>query len=407
MIHVFDVHKCLLNGQPLVAGQLAIESNQRKQFIQLQFKYNTEYLNHSMATPLVPNGLPLQEGIIQLNADGKALPGFIDDCLPDDWGRKVVAMKLKKRFVDTLTLMQNMADGAAIGALKITNAGETAHWGLGINYQQAKSLSDLLWHGDIQALSEHYKELNLVLTGGSRSGGARPKLLAYEQNPHGKNIPWIVKFNRKQDRFNVAKLEWACLQVFQLAGVPCATAELDRFTDAQYCLKVRRFDVTPQGGRYPLLTINTLLKDPYTQEDALYACYEDIAEIIRSYSYQPQQDLEQLFAQLLINQALLNTDDHLRNFSLLQDDKGWRLSPVYDVVPDESFANEHAIAFNGSPYLPSFESAFETGKRFSLPKPAIKKVVENVEAALAQWPSLLQQVGVDDERLLGLVGREQ
>lgn len=403
MIKLFDVHKCLLNGQSIIAGQLAIESNERKQFKQIQFKYSQAYLNHPAATPLMPSGMALTSSIIDIPTDGKALPGFIDDCLPDDWGRKIVAMKLKKRFIDTLTLMENMADGSAIGALKITNTGESAQWHSGIEYQQAKSFAQLLWQGHLQEIGQQYKAINLILSGGSRAGGARPKLLAIDEN----NNHCLVKFNRQQDRFNVAALEWACLQVFKLAHVPCAHAEIDTFSTDQsqplHCLKVQRFDISPQGGRYALLTINALLKNHHTQEDPLYGSYEDIAEIIRSHSYQPQQDLEQLFAQLLINQALLNTDDHLRNFSILQDEKGWRLSPVYDVVPDESFAREHAIAFNGSAFLPNLEQALETGKRFQLPKPVIQKVIKNVTSALGQWPELLKAVGVTDERLLGLV----
>jgi hypothetical protein len=54
-------------------------------------------------------GYPLQQDIFNTPTDGKHFPGFIDDCLPDDWGRKIVARKLKRRFIDQITLMKNMA----------------------------------------------------------------------------------------------------------------------------------------------------------------------------------------------------------------------------------------------------------------------------------------------------------
>ncbi|WP_419584888.1 HipA domain-containing protein [Thiolapillus sp.] len=36
---------------------------------------------------------------------------------------------------------------------------------------------------------------------------------------------------------------------------------------------------------------------------------------------------------MLYNALIGNRDDHLRNFTLLHDDTGWRLSPGYDITP--------------------------------------------------------------------------
>ena len=64
------------------------------------------------------------------------------------------------------------------------------------------------------------------------------------------------------------------------------------------------------------------------------ADYRDIADIIRRVSTNPGQDLVSLFKQLLLNVMIVNTDDHLKNFSMIFDGDGWKLSPAFDLVPN-------------------------------------------------------------------------
>ncbi len=114
-----------------------------------------------------------------------------------------------------------------------------------------------------------------------------------------------------------------------------------------------------------------------------------------------------MLGQLLINSALRNTDDHLRNFSLLHDGVGWRLSPAYDIVPDETMGAYHQITLSGKPFLPAIENAVDAGKALGLGKAASQRVEKRVTDALAQWSGLLKQAGVDGaeyERLAKLCG---
>lgn len=56
----------------------------------------------------------------------------------------------------------------------------------------------------------------------------------------------------------------------------------------------------------------------------------------------------------LFNIAVSNCDDHLRNQGFILDDKGWQLSPIYDINPDESrmglklniSENDNSLDFN-------------------------------------------------------------
>jgi hypothetical protein len=51
--------------------------------------------------------------------------------------------------------------------------------------------------------------------------------------------------------------------------------------------------------------------------------YGDLFEIIRKYSFQPEIDSASLFAQMTFNALIGNTDDHLKNFTMLHDDHGY------------------------------------------------------------------------------------
>ncbi|APR68583.1 hypothetical protein CN03_17545 [Thalassolituus oleivorans] len=183
-----------------------------------------------------------------------------------------------------------------------------------------------------------------------------------ESTDNGK-INWLVKFNRSTDRFNYAPMEWACLELCRRAGLPVPRAEFITLPSGRMGLKVERFDVSATGGRYHLLTFNSLLKNEHDQDDSLTASYEDLVKMIRLYSDSPKADLRTLFGQVIINMAVRNTDDHLRNFSFISDGLGWRLSPVYDVVPNKDMATEHQLSCLRSHYLPSLTDALMAGKR--------------------------------------------
>lgn len=64
--------------------------------------------------------------------------------------------------------------------------------------------------------------------------------------------------------------------------------------------------------------------------------YADIARVIRTYCLKDRiaADVEEPYARVVLNIFVPNDDDHLRNHSFRYDRqaKGWRLSPLYDVV---------------------------------------------------------------------------
>ena len=63
--------------------------------------------------------------------------------------------------------------------------------------------------------------------------------------------------------------------------------------------------------------------------------YLDIVELIKSISFKPIEDLEELFRRVMFSVCVSNTDDHLRNHGFLYTENGWMLSPAFDINPNE------------------------------------------------------------------------
>ena len=62
--------------------------------------------------------------------------------------------------------------------------------------------------------------------------------------------------------------------------------------------------------------------------------YLEIAEWICANSADATADLHELWSRMAFSQLVRNTDDHLRTHGFLLTEKGWRLSPLFDVNPN-------------------------------------------------------------------------
>lgn len=140
-------------------------------------------------------------------------------------------------------------------------------------------------------------------------------------------------------------------------------------------------------SRRHLITINALLKDTATQRDkGSVFRYDDITDIVRKYSIDIEADLSQLLRLMLFNRAINNTDDHERNFSLISEGDGYRLSPGYDMVPSLITGAYPVAGYQYSPWAPTPSEAKNCGKVFGLPKTVVNRIADQVINAVEQWP---------------------
>ena len=123
------------------------------------------------------------------------------------------------------------------------------------------------------------------------------------------------------------------------------------------------------------------------------ASYLELAEWIISNCNNTNYNLEQLWRRIILNIALSNCDDHLRNHGFLLSSKGWQLSPAYDINPDE---NGMGLKLNISENDNSldFDLALSVAKYFGLNNNNAEKIVREVKLAISDWQKIALQYGI-------------
>ncbi|WP_419582974.1 type II toxin-antitoxin system HipA family toxin, partial [Thiolapillus sp.] len=230
----------------------------------------------------------------------------------------------------------------------------------------------------------------------SSPGGARPKFLYTESREDGLTH-YLVKLSSKSDQYPVIRLEAACLRAAQACGIETPACRLVWYDDIGVeALSIVRFDVTPEGGRRHMVSLKTLMHAEYYYSKA----YTDILYVLRKYSDDPENDSVRLFRQMLYNALIGNRDDHLRNFTLLHDDTGWRLSPGYDITPlfplgdNEPHVLRFGLKDNTRPGANELKNLAST---FGLSPARARTETERVMSSIEELRDAMALFGVPDE----------
>ena len=161
-----------------------------------------------------------------------------------------------------------------------------------------------------------------------------------------------------------------------LCGLNVPEAKLEKFSNKGSTFLVKRFD--RQGiKRVHFASAMTLLGKTDGASAADGSSYLDIAAFIRSYGVQPKRDLIELWKRIVFSMAISNTDDHLRNHAFIFSNKGWILSPLYDVNP-VPYGDELSLNVNDHDNSISIELAIQTAVRFGITKADAEKYAEDI-----------------------------
>lgn len=388
----FNLFYMCADGAVLKCAKVQLIQDRRDRLEKVYFSYHPDFLA-SKQHSIDPNLLPESSNLYELDCDREA-PGFIDDVLPDDWGKKVLA-RLHQIPRPSISQLLSVMDYSTVGALHFRPADSNSkpQYGLGCEKQEVSQLQDIADRIDLGlATSEEIERIKLTMFArGSSVGGARPKVLVYE-----KDKAFIAKFGRSTDLFDYATVEHGCLELMRRAGLSVTNSHVETVNNRNI-LFVQRFDISGIGGRYHQITANALLKNKATQTDPFIAKYDHLSKLVARYCVSPVKDQMQLFGQMLFNRALNNTDDHLRNFSFSCREKGWQLSPAYDVVPSLEFGKYHQLQLSYSDILPDFAKAPLAHGSFNLTLKQAQQVCETVKAVMMQWQDVFEQCGVCDK----------
>lgn len=377
------------------------ETNGR--LIRVGFRYRPDYIAEHHAFSIDPAQLPLREGEFVLSCSAGS-PAFIDDYLPDLWGRRVLtrlaALRQRRRYdansvIDSLALM----GGSRIGALCLVPEGAEPVYDIGQPVERLGDAEQAAQHIDDPGgagLPLHDPDiagLVYLANSGTGVGGARPKALLYDDTHYR-----LAKFNRRHgDDYNNARVELACLRMARSAGLDVGDGRVEPGINGREVLLLERFDIDAPTVRHHLITVNGLLKTPASQSDiGAPFRYDNVHDILQRYSVDIGRDITRLVTLMLFNSSINNTDDHERNVSLIHRGDGFRLAPAYDLVPSIVTGAYHAAGFGWRPNPPTPTEATRLGRIFGLSKGNVAAIADRVVEAIADWPLHAEAAGVSD-----------
>jgi len=373
------------------------------------FEYNDNWITSSGQALFLDPNLSMYKGKQYLPEEHHNFGLFLDSS-PDRWGRLLMrrreAWSAKKEEREERTLFESdyllgVFDGTRMGGLrfKLEEGGDF------LNYQKKMaappwtSIRELefaslqLERDDVFNDPEYAKWLNLLIDPGSSLGGARPKASVTDE----KGNLWIAKFPSAKDDKDAGAWEMVVHQLAANCGIEVPEAKIQQFSSKQHTFLTKRFDRIQQQ-RIHFASAMTLLglQDGVDYKDGI--SYLNLAEFIIQQSASAKEDLEQLWRRILFNILVSNTDDHLRNHGFLLTNHGWRLSPAYDMNPNE-MGNGLTLNISENSNELDISVVMHTAIYYQVKVDTANKILQEMLKEIANWRAIAKKFGISNSEI--------
>ncbi len=358
-----------------------------------RFRYGDRYLQRQEAVALDPFQLPLAKKVFEFT-QLKGIPGAVRDAGPDAWGRRVIEHKLERSAAD-LQEIDYLLNGPQDGAGYLSFGLKAEPPAPKRQYNRTHQLADLI--AATQAIEEGRQvDAHLLeqLDPGTSMGGARPKATIED----ARNL-WLGKFPAKDDRCNLQRIEFATLDLARRCGLNVTQARLQTVGESDV-LMLQRFDrdYTDKGYlRFGLVSGLTVLDCGDSYLDRERWSYPLLADNLRRWSDKPEADCAELFRRMAFNAAVTNNDDHPRNHAMLRRQKGWRLSPAYDLLPAPVVSLERrdlALTIGNYGRTASIYNLLSQAGRFGLSADEARGEIDRLVDVVRHWRDTFFACGV-------------
>ena len=388
---------------PIYMGVLHAERLRGKELFSFEFDVN--WLRAPYAQLLDPD-LQLYSGIQYLGNQEKRNFGLFHDSSPDRWGRILMRRReagmarLEKRPEQPLfetDYLLGVYDAHRSGGLRykldpdgafLNDNKEMASppW---TSIRELEQISLRLEEDDSVDDPEYMKWLNMLVAPGSSLGGARPKASVVDN----KNNLWIAKFPSKYDQADIGGWEIVTHELALAAGVNMSEAKAQKFSAGQHTFLTKRFDRAENGSRIHYASAMTLLGHIDGEDTDDGVSYLELVEFIGTKGAQVKADLEQLWRRIVFSICVSNTDDHLRNHGFMLGNRGWILSPAFDVNPVETGAGLKLNISENDNAL-DLDLAMEVLPYFRIKEIRGKEIIEEVKASVKNWRTVASKYGI-------------
>lgn len=354
------------------------------------------------------------------------LPGLLADSLPDKFGNALIDAWLASqgRQPGSFNAVERLCytGERGMGALEFApaigpRAKQTTHIEVSTLVELA---SEVLTHrNDLQAsfAAEGREEaLRDILRVGTSAGGARAKaVIAWHPETNevrsgqvqaGKGFEyWLLKFDgvsgnkdkELEDPKGYGLIEYAYYLMALDCGIDMSECRLFKENGRSHFM-TRRFDRLATGEKLHMQSLCALAHYDFNMAGAY--SYEQALLAMRKVEL-PMQAIEQLFRRMAFNIVARNQDDHVKNIAFLMNKAGeWSLSPAFDMTysfnPAGAWTASHQMTMNGKRDHFTLEDFNACARTASMKRGRAAKILAEVQATVAEWPSFAETAGVPD-----------
>jgi len=343
------------------------------------FEYSSDAPPEKRASLIMPN-----DGSIN---DYQQMPPAFCQHLPEGSLREILLKGIYKCLPRSLNdirddefALLSVTGKSQLGRIRVTRPDEHP---LSIGETTIENMDDILANGGRREWLDEFLSDHGITSGIS---GVQPKVLADARNQRfigttgrylikmqGENYPWI------------AVNEYLCALCARAAGL--RTAKDIRLSDDGKTLAIQRFDY------------NEITYEPYGLEDACalaslrpghkyHGDYEDVFAITMPHidSLHVGADRADLFKRMVLSLVLGDGDAHLKNFALVSNEHGTRLSPVYDVVTTTLYIPRDlpALSVMGVKAWPDRPALVKLGRKAGLATREAGRLIDEVTSGVRE-----------------------
>ena len=384
-------------NEPKCIGILSAQRAKGKKAF--SFEYDQDWI-HSKEQLLLDPDIGWYSG--QQYPNKKENFGVFFDSMPDTWGRTLMKRRAaqnakagsKPTILYDIDFLLGVHDECRMGALrfKLDKEGPFLDNNIHSAIPPMSSIKELQYAVKILESDEDSeavkKWLAILIAPGSSLGGARPKANVRDE----KGELWIAKFPSQSDMIDKAAWEFLAYRLALMAGIEISESRIEKISGKHHTFFTKRFD-RYKSERIHFASAMTMTGN---NEDTLKektASYLDIAEFIQYFGAQNKKDLNQLWRRIVFNIAISNTDDHLRNHGFVLTEKGWILSPAYDLNPSVD-KNGLSLNIDTENNALDFNLAKSVGEHFHLLPDQMEKITNDVFSAIRNWKEIAQEIGI-------------
>lgn len=378
------------------------------------FGYDETWLADGYSlSPLV---VPFTPVVFRQRADGfDQLPGFLSDCLPDQWGRRLMVRDFRELDVSPTPMrMLAWVGSRGLGALSFAPALEESH-----SQSAWESVTPLILTREAEAVIRNsspdtFRHLRQAGT----AGGAYPKAtvglmrdgtLVTRGNVAAARLPGmklgILKLDTEDDPLRPVtdgRVEAAYLHMARAAGIRTTRSRVmadETSARPRHHLFVERFDIGARDRRLHLLSLaGALHRHNLTYVDLLVATRDltgDRAQVLEA------------VRRMCFNVRSGNADDHGKNHSFLFDavTGRWTLSPAYDLTPSHSRDREMRGLFPTTfGVMPRRQALADVAAEVGVTPAEFDAIDGEVAASVARWAEHAERFEVSEVLVANAAG---